>query len=322
VAVNHASGGTAESGQRPPPRAFEGKTGTNKPYEVAGRWYTPMDQPGYDEIGTASWYGQQFHNHYTADGEIFDMRVPSAAHKTLPLPCLVEVTNLANGRRLVVRVNDRGPFVDGRIIDLSREAASELGFMGVGVTQVRVRYVGPAPANPDGARLYQASDTIASAPRPARIKAATSAPGGAAARGGALLGPEIDDTPIQASPSTVDWSAARGAGEDEPPAAARHVARAPAVPPVEREHEAAAVTGIDDLLDQLPLASVQPVFTAPAQASGSLVQAGAFASRANAERAAARMSGQTQIVPFEQSGHVLYKLMTDAGHGGPDFDQP
>ena len=85
-----------------------------RPYQVNGIWYYPKDQPNYDEIGIASWYGEQFHNHYTADGEVFDMHLPSAAHKTLPLPSLVEVTNLANGRTLIVRVNDRGPFIDGR----------------------------------------------------------------------------------------------------------------------------------------------------------------------------------------------------------------
>jgi rare lipoprotein A len=128
---------------QPSPRYSGYKVG--QPYQVRGVWYTPKEQPNYDEIGIASWYGEQFHNHYTADGEVFDMTLPSAAHTTLPLPSLVEVTNLANGRTLIVRVNDRGPFVDGRIIDLSKEAAAELGFVAAGVTKVRVRYVGRAP---------------------------------------------------------------------------------------------------------------------------------------------------------------------------------
>jgi rare lipoprotein A len=108
--------------------------GTEKPYQVNGVWYYPKSQPNYDEIGMASWYGQRGHNPYTADGEVFDDRLPSGAHKTLPLPSLVEVTNLANGRTLVVRLNDRGPFVSGRVIDLSREAAAELDFLTAGVT--------------------------------------------------------------------------------------------------------------------------------------------------------------------------------------------
>ncbi|WP_287103456.1 septal ring lytic transglycosylase RlpA family protein, partial [Brevundimonas sp.] len=97
-------------------------SGTMRPYQVRGRWYTPKEQPDYDEVGLASWYGDAFNGRPTSTGERFDMRQLTAAHKTLPLPGLVEVTNLENGRRIVVRVNDRGPFVDGRIIDLSRGA--------------------------------------------------------------------------------------------------------------------------------------------------------------------------------------------------------
>ena len=121
-------------------------SGTLRAYQVRGRWYRPMqDATGYDEVGIASWYGDQFNGRPTATGEIFDMHDLSAAHKTLPLPGLVEVTNLANGRTVVLRVNDRGPFVDDRIIDLSRGAAEELGLLSQGVGEVRVRYLGRAP---------------------------------------------------------------------------------------------------------------------------------------------------------------------------------
>jgi len=116
-----------------------------KPYQVNGIWYVPREQPNYDEVGVASWYGDAFNMRPTASGEIFDMNAVSAAHTTLPLPCIVEVTNLENGRRLRVRVNDRGPFVGQRIIDLSHEAARELGFDRKGLARVRVRYIGPAP---------------------------------------------------------------------------------------------------------------------------------------------------------------------------------
>lgn len=122
-----------------------GLHGTEKPYEIGGRWYYPKAQPDYDQVGLASWYGAAEHNHHTADGEVFDQYGLSAAHKTLPLPSIVEVTNLANGRRVQVRLNDRGPFVDGRLIDLSRGAAEQLGFARQGVARVRVRYVGAAP---------------------------------------------------------------------------------------------------------------------------------------------------------------------------------
>lgn len=121
-------------------------SGTTRRYQVRGRWYQPMqDAAGYDEVGMASWYGDQFNGRPTATGEIFDMHGLSAAHKTLPLPGLVEVTNLANGRSVVLRVNDRGPFVDDRIIDLSRGAAQELGLLSQGLGRVRVRYLGLAP---------------------------------------------------------------------------------------------------------------------------------------------------------------------------------
>lgn len=122
-----------------------GRYKVGDPYQVDGRWYVPAEQPDYDEVGMASWYGDAFHAKATANGELFDMTALSAAHKTLPLPSIVEVTNLGNGRRIRVRVNDRGPFVDGRILDLSRAAANELGFAGQGLARVRVRYIGPAP---------------------------------------------------------------------------------------------------------------------------------------------------------------------------------
>ncbi len=114
------------------------------PYQVNGRWYQPAEDDAYDKIGVASWYGRDFHGRKTANGEVFDMNRLTAAHTTLPMPSLVEVENLENGRRIVVRINDRGPFASDRIIDLSRAAARELGFEQQGLANVRVRYVGPA----------------------------------------------------------------------------------------------------------------------------------------------------------------------------------
>ncbi len=115
-----------------------------RPYQINGVWYVPARQDNYHETGVASWYGAKFHGRATANGEVFDMNAISAAHTTLPLPSMVRVTNLENGESLVVRVNDRGPFVNGRIIDLSRAAARELGFEKAGTARVRVRYLGPA----------------------------------------------------------------------------------------------------------------------------------------------------------------------------------
>ncbi len=115
-----------------------------KPYQVKGRWYYPKEDPDYQAVGVASWYGRDFHGRKTANGEIFDMNAMSAAHKTLPLPSIVEVTNLENGRKIRVRVNDRGPFARNRVIDMSRAAARRLGFEQNGLARVRVRYVGGA----------------------------------------------------------------------------------------------------------------------------------------------------------------------------------
>jgi rare lipoprotein A len=115
------------------------------PYEVEGRWYTPQEDPAYNRTGIASYYGEAFHGRRTANGEIFDMWALTAAHQTLPLPSYVYVTNLQNGRTLLLRVNDRGPFVHDRIIDLSQAAARHLGLEKQGTGPVRVRYAGRAP---------------------------------------------------------------------------------------------------------------------------------------------------------------------------------
>lgn len=120
-----------------------------KPYVINGVTYYPTEDPSYDRTGIASWYGTEFHGKQTANGELFDMGAITAAHPTLPMPSLVYVTNLTNGRTLLVRVNDRGPYKPGRIIDLSRQSARLLGFEGQGVTQIRVRYAGPAPLDPN-----------------------------------------------------------------------------------------------------------------------------------------------------------------------------
>jgi rare lipoprotein A len=127
-------------------------SGTMRAYQVRGRWYRPEEQPHYDEVGLASWYGDQFNGRPTATGERFDMHALTAAHKTLPLPGLIEVTNLANGRVVVLRVNDRGPFIDDRILDLSRGAAEVGGRRRRGPKRrLRPRSV-PSRRRPSGCR--------------------------------------------------------------------------------------------------------------------------------------------------------------------------
>ena len=115
-----------------------------KPYVIAGQAYTPEENPNYTADGLASWYGDDFHGRQTANGEVFDMNSLTAAHPTLPLPSYVRVTNLNNRRSVVVRVNDRGPYHAGRVIDVSVRAARLLGFYDEGTTRVRVDYVGRA----------------------------------------------------------------------------------------------------------------------------------------------------------------------------------
>lgn len=112
-----------------------------KPYQIYGKWYRPAFDPNYSEVGMASWYGPGFHGNYTASGESFNKYDMTAAHTTLPMPSIVRVTNLQNGKTVKVRINDRGPFKSDRIIDLSKKAAQELDMIGTGVAKVKVEYL-------------------------------------------------------------------------------------------------------------------------------------------------------------------------------------
>jgi rare lipoprotein A len=125
------------------------------PYKIAGRWYTPAEDPAYDRTGPASWYGADFHGRKTANGEIFDMNALTAAHPTLPIPSYAYVTNLDNGRTILVRINDRGPYAHNRVMDLSRRTAQLLGTERQGIGNVRVRYAGRAPLNGDDSHEHK-----------------------------------------------------------------------------------------------------------------------------------------------------------------------
>ena len=139
-----------------PPRGG-GREMPLKAYTVAGKSYQPVAGPGYVERGHASWYGQDFHGRRTANGEIFGAYYLTAASPVLPIPSYARVTNLENGRSVLVRVNDRGPYLQGRVIDLSYQAASALGYIEKGSAMVEVRYVGPAPLQGDDTRMLTAS---------------------------------------------------------------------------------------------------------------------------------------------------------------------
>jgi len=122
-----------------------GRAVVGKKYKIAGKWYYPKHEPNYKKTGLASWYGPTFHGRKTANGEIFDRNALTAAHTTMPLPSYARVTNVENGRSMIVRVNDRGPFHGNRVIDLSERVAGMLGTKDAGIGKVKVEYVGKAP---------------------------------------------------------------------------------------------------------------------------------------------------------------------------------
>src|ERR1700691_4509621 len=148
-----------------------------KPYTVAGRVYVPEENTSYREEGLASWYGDDFHGRLTAHGEVFDMASLSAAHPTLPMPCYARVTNLSNGKSLIVRVNDRGPYHGNRVMDVSSRAAELLEFKGNGIARVRVEYVGRAPLEgSDDRKLMATLRTGEPAPSPSLVRVASARP--------------------------------------------------------------------------------------------------------------------------------------------------
>ena len=148
-----------------------------KPYTVAGRVYVPEEDVNYREEGLASWYGDDFHGRLTANGEVFDMDSLSAAHPTLPMPCYARVTNLSNGKSVIVRVNDRGPYHGNRLIDVSHKTAELLDFKGNGVARVRVEYVGRAPLEgSDDRQLIATLRTGIPAPVPSLVRVASARP--------------------------------------------------------------------------------------------------------------------------------------------------
>ena len=260
---------------RPAPAAPGGyKVG--EPYQVGGIWYVPHEQPDYDEVGIASWYGDAFNLKPTANGEVFDMAAVSAAHTTLPLPSMVEVTNLENGRKLQVRVNDRGPFVGGRIIDLSHEAARELGYDVKGTAKVRVRYLGPAPLlGPDaGVRVAQAAPPRSPAIGPAAPAALAPAPS------------------LPPGPRPVETA-------ELAPLSPAAVPTPPLAPPI---------------AEPAPGASASLASASLPAASGLRVQAGAFADPANAERAVSQLAsaGHAVIEPLQREGNTLYRVVLPA----------
>lgn len=305
--ASRASGGEALGGPAGRPAAPQSgpRYKIGDPYQVAGIWYVPKEQPNYDETGIASWYGDAFNMQPTANGEIFDMNAISGAHTTLPLPSIVEVTNLDNGRKLKVRVNDRGPFVGGRVIDLSRAAAHELGYDQAGLAHVRVRYVGPAPLDATNPPVRYASNTAStpgrSWPTPAYPIASRAAPQ-----------PYAPPAPPSSYERAATYPAAPPAATSLPPAPV--AVSSSALPPVTGSAIApgGAVHG--------PVYATTYAPTVPqAQMNGASalyrVQAGAFGDRDNARRVVASLSsaGSAEIEPFERDGAMLYRVVLPSG---------
>jgi rare lipoprotein A len=241
-----------------------------KPYQVSGVWYYPAEDFGYDETGIASWYGPDFHAKQTANGEIFDQNEVSAAHKTLPMPSIVRVTNLENGRQLVLRVNDRGPFVNGRIIDLSRRAAQLLGIEGKGTAKVRVQIL------PDESRVL--AGKLKQETPPNEPKLAAAAP--------------------RATVSAETLPPPSGVRVAEKPAAAVAVATAQ---PARQRLTPDAVEGE---------VAKHEVKTVPVAATQLFVQAGSFGRHDNALRLSARLSsvGNPQIQQTSVQGRTVYRV--------------
>jgi rare lipoprotein A len=270
VADSAPTDGIPDVDQIPEPEVRDephSRYGNRSPYTVLGKTYRVLDNAeGYDEVGTASFYGNKFHGRRTSNLEVYDMYAFTAAHKTLPLPSFARVTNLANGRSVVVRVNDRGPFHDGRIIDLSYAAAVKLGVDRAGTARVEVRGLMP------GEDAHVDYDALASA-----SASATSPPPSPAAAKPAPLASGVDDpgeNEVVAEPlppTAIDRLVAAlpiaGAAAAERPA--MPTASGPAAPP--------------------PIATIAAP-PADAAAAGLTFQVATFADRANADRALASVN--------------------------------
>lgn len=246
------------------------------PYQISGVWYYPAEDWDYNETGIASWYGPGFHAKYTANGEIFNQNELTAAHRTLPMPSFVRVTNLDNGRAIVVRVNDRGPFARGRIIDMSRRAAQLLGFEQNGTAKVRVQI------------LTSESREIATLLR------AQNAPGPRLAKAQSL------PSPLPAGPPKVDVLP----GEPPARAAPRPIVTAQALPGVAvAEPQPVAAVSLPDPT-RAPPTQVAP------RTTQIFVQAGAFANADNATRLSGRLGqfGQTAITPVKIGTQTLFRV--------------
>lgn len=296
-----------------------GRYKVGKPYQIKGVWYYPAVDYDYVEEGVASWYGPGFHGKQTANGEIYDQNDMTAAHRTLPMPSVVRVTNLENGRSIKLTVNDRGPFARNRIIDVSRRAAQLLAFHQAGTTPVRVEivadesrqlalaltgseYPGQALASRQPPATYApAFAPVVAAPAVAEAAAADLPPAETAA---APVDPlPVDPLPVDPLPT---WPAPVAA-EPAPPLSAD--AAPPVVEPL--YPQAGASPGYGGGFAPLAGPAAMAIgATAMAPAGRAWIQAGAFAERGNAEKARAQLArlGPVAVSPSPVGGRGLYRV--------------
>lgn len=279
------------------------------PYQINGVWYYPAENYQYNETGIASFYGGErsgidFHGRRTANGEVYDMSSLTAAHQTLPMPSLVRVTNLDNGRQMVLRVNDRGPFVAGRIIDVSRRSAQLLGFEQRGTARVQVEVLADESRQLKAeltGRAPPSGETVAAAPRTGVSSDALPPPSGSrVATAGAPLPP-----PSQTLPAPPPASGGRAAAPPPPAPITTASAQVAALPP---EAQARAVP----TLVQTP---VRPTTL--------WIQAGAFTSYENAAKLGARLQtyGTTQITQVQSGTQQLYRVRVGPAQNVPEADR-
>jgi rare lipoprotein A len=269
-----SSGRHASTGALAGDNRAHGLYKVGNPYQIDGTWYYPAEDWNYNETGIASWYGEAFHGKDTANGETFDLNAVTAAHRTLPLPSIVEVTNLDNGRSLQVRVNDRGPYARGRIIDLSRRSAQLLGFEAQGTAKVRVKILVPESIQAASlARHNGAADTAVAAvdaPKPAPL-------------------PQVAVQPL-APPPGVRVAAAPQAPPPLP---------APAPAPAQQFASVAP-----------PPPPVDTVTVVPVKSSHIYIQAGAFSKSDNANRVKSRIErlGTVKVTGVRAQGIDMYRV--------------
>lgn len=270
-----------------------GKVGAYKvgnPYQINGRWYYPKEDWDYQEEGVASWYGAEFQGKDTANGERFDQNALTAAHKTLPMPSLVRVTNLQNGRALVLRVNDRGPFSNDRVIDVSRRASQLLGFTDQGTAKVRVEVLAEeSQALKQEAMGVQTGTPVATSGAPSVVPAP---------RQKVATAESLD------APSGTRASAAAPSSSSLPPPSA-------AVPQT-RTAPAPQQAGATNKTVSAPVVASPALASSVAAASGrgTYVQAGAFSSKVTAEALRGKLASvhKGAISPVKINGREMYRV--------------